>query len=100
MTQEDVPLKEPILPDDYPIYGGYLYVVDGAVTVSDWHGVTVRELRLRMDAKEIRRCDVAGREEMLRRAFEANGVADRGDDYPDDGASAADNKHQREKECE
>ena len=71
MAKEDIKLDEPILPDDYQIYGNYLYVVDDKVIVSDWHNITARELRLRMGAKEVRRCDIVGREEMLLRAFEA-----------------------------
>lgn len=54
-------LKEPILEDDYPIYGDYLYVADGKVYRSDFHDITVRELRIRMGFKEVRRCDILGR---------------------------------------
>ena len=54
-------LNEPILPDDYPVYGNYLYVADGKVIVSDWHGVTVAKLKYELGAKEIRRCDMYGR---------------------------------------
>lgn len=52
---------EDVLPDDYPIYGDYLYVADGHVVRSDWHGITARELRVRLNAKEIRRCNFIGR---------------------------------------
>lgn len=55
-------LNEPILPDDYPVYGNYLYVADGAVVRSDLHNVTVRHLRAYLNANEIRRCDIAGRQ--------------------------------------
>lgn len=54
-------LNEPILPDDYPVYGDYLYVADGKVIRSDWHGVTVARLKHELGAKEIRRCDINGR---------------------------------------
>jgi hypothetical protein len=54
-------LKEPILPDDYPVYGDYLYVADGKVIRSDLHGVTVRHLKHNLGATEIRRCDIEGR---------------------------------------
>jgi hypothetical protein len=54
-------LDEPLLPDDYPIYADYLYIVDGKLYVSDWHDVTVQELKMLLGAKEIRRCDAAGR---------------------------------------
>lgn len=56
--------KEPnerVLEDDYPIYGDYLYVVDGKVYRSDWHGITARELRIKLGAKEIRNCDMVVR---------------------------------------
>lgn len=56
------PLNEPLLPDDYPIYGDYLYVADGRVIRSDWHGVTARELKRALGAAELRRCDIAGRQ--------------------------------------
>ena len=58
-------LDEPILDDDYPVYAGYLYVVDGKVVVSDWHEITVRELKLRLKANEVRKCDIAGRRRHL-----------------------------------
>ena len=61
MTRE---LNEEILPDDYPIYGDYLYVADGKVIRSDWHGVTVAKLKRELGAKEIRRCDIYGRKAM------------------------------------
>jgi hypothetical protein len=54
-------LNEPILEDDYPIYADYLYVADGKVIRSDWHGITARQLRGHLGAKEIRRCDIYGR---------------------------------------
>lgn len=57
----DKPLDEPILPDDYPIYADYFYVVDGEVVLSSWHGITVREFKVQMRAKEVRRCDLVGR---------------------------------------
>lgn len=57
-------LNEPILEDDYPVYADYLYVADGKVIRSDWHGVTVRRLKRELGAKEIRRCDIFGRKAM------------------------------------
>lgn len=54
-------LDEPILDDDYPIYAGYLYVADGKVIRSDWHGITARQLRGHLGASELRRCDIMGR---------------------------------------
>lgn len=56
-------LDEPVLPDNYPIYADYLYVADGKVIRSDFHGVTARELRLRIGANELRRCDITGSQE-------------------------------------
>jgi hypothetical protein len=54
-------LDERILPDDYPIYGDYLYVADGKVIRSDWHDITAREFKAREGIKELRRCDMVGR---------------------------------------
>lgn len=55
-TQKAV--NEPILPDDYPIYGDYLYVVDGQLYRSDWNGITVAELKRYESFSEVRRCDL------------------------------------------
>jgi hypothetical protein len=59
-------LDEPILEDDYPIYGDYLYVTDGKLYRSDWHGITVRELKGREGFKEVRRCDIYGRQALTK----------------------------------
>ena len=48
---------ETVLEDDYPIYGDYYYLADGKVYRSDWHDVTVAELKRREGFKEIRRCN-------------------------------------------
>lgn len=53
-------LDEPVLPDDYPVYYDYLYVADGKVVRSDIEG-TVKRLKVVINAKEIRRCDIDGR---------------------------------------
>lgn len=55
--------NEEILADDYPVYGDYLYVVDGKPYRSDWHGITVRELKRREGFKEVRRCNIYARKE-------------------------------------
>ena len=55
-------LDEPVLPDDYPVYGDYWYVVDGKPIRSNWHGVTVGRLKYHMKAQEVRRCDIVGRQ--------------------------------------
>ena len=54
-------LDEPILEDDYPVYWDYAYVVDGRVVKSDVQG-TVRDMKRAYGAKEIRRCDLDGRD--------------------------------------
>lgn len=49
------------LPDDYPIYGDYLYVVDGKVYRSDFHGITASVLRSLLKANSVRRCNMSAR---------------------------------------
>jgi len=51
-------LHEPILPDDYPIYAGYWYVADGKPIRSDWHNITAQQLKAKLGAQELRRCDI------------------------------------------
>lgn len=58
----NIELNEPVLPDHYPVYGDYAYVADGKVIRSDWHGITVGELKRRLPAEEVRRCDLPQRE--------------------------------------
>lgn len=53
--------SEPLLPDDYPIFADYLYVADGNLYRSDYHGITAKELKARCGFKELRRCDIFGR---------------------------------------
>lgn len=56
-------LDEPVLPDDYKMYASYAYVIDGKPKV--WweeHGCTVREAKWRHGIKEVRRCDLSGRD--------------------------------------
>lgn len=53
-------LDEPILSDDYPVYYDYLYIVDGKLYTSTSQ-CTVGQLKVRLNAKEIRRCDIVGR---------------------------------------
>lgn len=48
---------ERVLPDDYPIYGDYFYLADGKVYRSDFHDVTVAELKRRAGFKEVRSCN-------------------------------------------
>lgn len=61
LTVDISKLDEPVLPDDYTVYADYMYVADGNVVLSDYHGITVREFKFRLGAKEIRRCDIYGR---------------------------------------
>jgi hypothetical protein len=53
--------NEDELPDDYPIYADYLYVADGKVVKSDWHGISAKEFKLRNNYKELRRCNIVYR---------------------------------------
>ena len=68
----EVQLKEDILPNDYPVHGNYLYVCDGKVIRCDLMSGTVADLKrdlrshYKLEAKEIRRCDIAGRQEQLK----------------------------------
>ena len=61
MSDATRPLNEPVLPDDYPIYGGYAYLADGKPIISDWHEITAAELKKRLGVTELRRCDLVGR---------------------------------------
>jgi hypothetical protein len=61
VSDKSRPLREPVLPDDYPIYAGYVYVADGVPIVSDWHDITAREFKMREGITELRRCDLSGR---------------------------------------
>jgi hypothetical protein len=62
------PLDEPILPDDYPVHQGYLYVANGKVTqfidgmnmtVGRWKALTIPGIE---KVTEVKRCDIAGRQ--------------------------------------
>lgn len=53
--------KERELPDDYPIYADYLYVADGKVIRSDWHGITARQFKNREGFESLMNCDMSGR---------------------------------------
>lgn len=64
-----IKLKENLLPDDYPVYGDYLYVCDGKVVRSDVFGTVItlkRDLRdfFKLEAKEITNCDIEGRQKI------------------------------------
>jgi hypothetical protein len=57
--------NEHVLEDDYPVYGDYLYVADGKLYRSDWHGITVGQLKAREKFKEVRRCNISARRAAL-----------------------------------
>lgn len=61
-------LDEPILSDDYPVHYGYAYVADGKVISSNIQG-TVAGLKKELNAKEIRRCDIFGRQEKEEKTY-------------------------------
>ena len=54
---------ETILPDDYPVYGGYVYVCDGKLFENPhFHpNMTVGFLKRMESFTEVRRCDIVGR---------------------------------------
>lgn len=60
--------NEDVLPDDYPIYGDYIYVVDGRLYRSDWHGISAKRLKQHLKATEIRRCNICARQAALKTA--------------------------------
>lgn len=60
--------NEDVLEDTYPIYGHYMYVADGEPYCSDYHGITVRELKRREGFKEVRRCNIYARKAALEAA--------------------------------
>jgi hypothetical protein len=57
---EGVMVNENVLPDDYPVYFGYLYVADCKVISSDVEADVAR-LKRYLDCKEVRRCNMAAR---------------------------------------
>ncbi len=57
-------LDEPILDDDYPVFAGYLYVLDGRIYSSDITG-KVRDLKARYGVNVVKRCDIVGRRNLL-----------------------------------
>lgn len=53
-------LDEPILPDDYPMHAGYLYVVDGKPHQAD-RSLSVGAFKRAFKIDQVRRCDIGGR---------------------------------------
>lgn len=64
---KNIKLKENILPNDYPVFGDYLYVCDGKVVRCDLMMGTIADLKrdlrsyYKLEAKEITNCDIVGR---------------------------------------
>jgi hypothetical protein len=54
-------MEERVLEDDYPVYPGYAYVADGKPISSPIEG-NVAALKRALNAKEIKSCDIVGRE--------------------------------------
>lgn len=52
--------SEKLLPDDYPIYPGYYYLVNGRVMRSYVHS-TVANVKRMSGAKEVRSCSLVDR---------------------------------------
>lgn len=52
--------NEQVLEDDYPVYAGYWYVLDGQPRQSTLTG-TIADLKRRTGAQEVRRCNLVGR---------------------------------------
>jgi hypothetical protein len=67
---ESKDLNEQLLPDDYPVYGNYLYVVDGKVIMCDLVMGTVADLKrdlrnhYKMKAENVWTCDIDGRRKL------------------------------------
>lgn len=53
-------LNERILPDDYPVYYGYLYVADNEVISSGIEG-DIGRLKMLLKVNEIKNCDIISR---------------------------------------
>lgn len=54
-------LNERILENSYTLYLGYLYVVDGKPWQNLDKEMTVGDLKARSSVKEVKSCDIAGR---------------------------------------
>lgn len=53
--------EETVMADDERVFGEYMYVADGKPYRSDWHDLSVLDLKRREGFKEVRRFDFAGR---------------------------------------
>ncbi len=56
---------ETVLPDDYPMYADYSYILDGSICHCWVTGYNVREIKRRNNVTEIRRLDVIARPEFI-----------------------------------
>ena len=54
--------SETILPDDYPVFGDYIYIIDGEFRQCNLTQGTIADLKRTEGAKEIRRCDIFSHE--------------------------------------
>lgn len=55
--------SERILEDDYPVYFGYVYIMDGIVQSSPIQG-TVGSLKVAMKVKQVMNCDIFGHDKL------------------------------------
>lgn len=55
------PKTEKVLPDDYPMYSGYWYLLDGKPERNERGRLTVGTYKRLSRVKEIRRCDAVER---------------------------------------
>lgn len=68
----EIELDEAPLPDDYPVYGDYLYVCDGKIVRCDLFRGTVADLKRDVQShhgikvKEVTTCDIVGRRKMYK----------------------------------
>lgn len=60
------PKTEKILPDNYPMYAGYWYLLDGKPERNEHGSLTVGAYKRLTGVKEIRRCDAIERGLKLR----------------------------------
>jgi hypothetical protein len=61
MSDTKPKLRERELEDDYLIFAGFLYVVDGKVMTATGDG-TVGQMKRKSGAKSITSCDIGGRD--------------------------------------